>query len=396
MWRLTKNELLIGGTISVLLSLFANFAWLIRRYDVMTNTKASGITWEIEKYDFWFSIFWFFFFSFVLFIFYRWMYKWGSKIFRRDEAKTIGLATGFSLFIAFGLYHTYPILKETIIMEKKHDITTSGCLAEHSLFITEVSKTTLDSTSVSPDKIRTGISTVISDSLSYPLLVEHIFVLLTIMLSMFLLHLLDKKQEMKLEYDKIKIEKLQNSYNALMGQINPHFFFNSLNGLNSLIRMEEREKTLEYLEGLSDIFRYILQSNHKTLVPLDEELQFVKAYTFLLGVRYENKLFFSTRIAEDCQQKRLPVLCLLPLIENAVKHNIISTQHPLQIDIYTTTENLLVVSNPIRLKTEELDGNKIGLKNLRGRYQMLTGKDILVNDSNGYFEVSLPLSDIQE
>ena len=88
------------------------------------------------------------------------------------------------------------------------------------------------------------------------------------MLSIFLLHLLDKKQEMKLEYEKIKVEKLQNSYNALMGQINPHFFFNSLNGLDSLIRTGEQEKPLEYLEGLSNVFRYILQSDHKTLVTL--------------------------------------------------------------------------------------------------------------------------------
>ena len=117
------------------------------------------------------------------------------------------------------------------------------------------------------------------------------------MLSIFLLHLLDKKQEMKLEYEKIKVEKLQNSYNALMGQINPHFFFNSLNGLDSLIRTGEQEKPLEYLEGLSNVFRYILQSDHKTLVTLNEELNFVNAYTYLLSVRYENKLFFSIQVA---------------------------------------------------------------------------------------------------
>ena len=109
---------------------------------------------------------------------------------------------------------------------------------------------------------------------------------------------------MKLEYEKIKVKQLQSSYNALMGQINPHFFFNSLNGLNSLIRAGEQEKTLEYLEGLSNVFRYILQSNHKTLVSLDEELQFVKAYTYLLGVRYEHKLFFSIQVEETYLRKK--------------------------------------------------------------------------------------------
>lgn len=396
-WHLTKNELLIGLTISVILTLFANFALLMRRYDLIMDSKASGITWEIEKYDFWFSIVWFWLFSFILFILYRWMYKWGNIIFRRKEVKTIGFAIGIIIFVAFGLYQAYPTLKKIIIMEKKHDAITSYNFTEHAVFITEVSKKTLDvapDSITSPNKAQMGVSAVFSSTNSYPLLVEHIFVLLTIMLSMLLLHLLDKKQEMILEYEKIKVEKLQNSYNALMGQINPHFFFNSLNGLNSLIRMNEQDKTLEYLEGLSNVFRYILQSNHKTLVTLDEELQFAKAYTYLLSVRYENKLFFSIRIAEGCRQKRLPILSLLPLIENAVKHNIISMQHPLQVEVYTTSEDLLAVSNPIRLKKEECICNKIGLKNLQGRYQMLTGKSIRINNSNGYFVVSLPLSDI--
>ena len=398
-WHLTKNELLIGLTISVILTLFANFALLMRRYDLIMDSKASGITWEIEKYDFWFSIVWFWFFSFVLFILYRWMYKWGSKIFRHKEVKTIGFAIGIIVFVAFGLYQAYPALKKIIIMEKKHDAITSYNFTEHAVFITEVSKKTLDvapDSITSPNKAQMGVSAVFSSTNSYPLLVEHIFVLLTIMLSMLLLHLLDKKQEMTLEYEKIKVEKLQNSYNALMGQINPHFFFNSLNGLNSLIRMNEQDKTLEYLEGLSNVFRYILQSNHKTLVTLDEELQFAKAYTYLLSVRYENKLFFSIQIAEGCRQKRLPILSLLPLIENAVKHNIISMQHPLQVEVYTTSEDLLAVSNPIRPKKEECICNKIGLKNLQGRYQMLTGKSIRINNTNGYFVVSLPLSDILE
>nr|WP_254882949.1 sensor histidine kinase [Bacteroides cellulosilyticus] len=398
-WHLTKNELLIGLTISVILTLFANFALLMRRYDLIMDSKASGITWEIEKYDFWFSIVWFWLFSFILFILYRWMYKWGNIIFRRKEVKTIGFAIGIIVFVAFGLYQAYPALKKIIIMEKKHDAITSYNFTEHAVFITEVSKKTLDmapDSISSPNKAQMGVSAVFSSTNSYPLLVEHIFVLLTIMLSMLLLHLLDKKQEMTLEYEKIKVEKLQNSYNALMGQINPHFFFNSLNGLNSLIRMNEQDKTLEYLEGLSNVFRYILQSNHKTLVTLDEELQFAKAYTYLLSVRYENKLFFSIRIAEGCRQKRLPILSLLPLIENAVKHNIISMQHPLQVEVYTTSEDLLAVSNPIRPKKEECICNKIGLKNLQGRYQMLTGKSIRINNSNGYFVVSLPLSDILE
>ena len=106
--------------------------------------------------------------------------------------------------------------------------------------------------------------------------------------------------------------------------------------------------------------------------------------------------FFSIRIADICLQKCLPILSLLPLIENVVKHNVISMQHPLQIEIYTTSEALLVVSNFIQPKIEEYVCNGIGLKNLQGRYLMLVGKNIQIDNSNGYFVVSLPLLDTPE
>ncbi|MDD3509074.1 MAG: histidine kinase [Parabacteroides sp.] len=108
-------------------------------------------------------------------------------------------------------------------------------------------------------------------------------------LSVVLIRSLRSKQEVQLAYEQLKSEKLQTSYNALMGQINPHFFFNSLNGLSSLVRQQKQEQTLTYLDELSGIFRYVLQSNTKELVTLAEELQFVKAYTYLLQVRYEGK-----------------------------------------------------------------------------------------------------------
>ena len=317
-------------------------------------------------------------------------------MFQHKEVKTIGLAMGSIFIVALGLYRAYPVIN-TAIMGKVCNVSVLHDCAERSIMITEVSGKTLDTVSGSvlePDKVRVGVNTVFSTAYSNPLLIEHIFVLLTIMLSMLLLHLLDKKQEMKLEYEKIKVEKLQNSYNALMGQINPHFFFNSLNGLNSLIRMGEQEKTLEYLNGLSNVFRYILQSDHKTLVTLNEELNFVNAYTYLLSVRYENKLFFSIQVAEPCLPKKLPILSLLPLIENAVKHNIISMQHPLRIEIYTVSESLLVVSNPIQPKMEDYVCSGIGLKNLQGRYLMLTGENIYIEKSNGYFKVFLPLLNV--
>lgn len=395
MLRTTKNELLIGFTISVILSLFANFALIMQHYELVTNSPAGDVALKQGKIELWFPLLWLFFFSFVLFILCRWIYRLGIRRFHK-EVKTLGLATGICLLVACGLYKAFPFIRKSVMTQIHSD---SFCVTEQAVSLSRVwtsttpaieKKDTLANTS--PDRVHRGvIGAMTVTSNSYPLIIEHIFILLTVLLTMLLLHLFCKKQEMKLEYEKIKVKQLQSSYNALMGQINPHFFFNSLNGLNSLIRAGEQEKTLEYLEGLSNVFRYILQSNHKTLVSLDEELQFVKAYTYLLGVRYEHKLFFSIQVEETYLRKKLPILSLLPLIENAVKHNVISKRHPLQIQIYTKSDNWLVILNSIRPKMEETVGHGIGLKNLRERYRMLTGRNIQIANANGCFEVFLPL-----
>ena len=395
MLRTTKNELLIGFTISVILSLFANFALIMQHYELVTNSPAGDVALKQGKIELWFPLLWLFFFSFVLFILCRWIYRLGIRRFHK-EVKTLGLATGICLLVACGLYKAFPFIRKSVMTQIHSD---SFCVTEQAVSLSRVwtsttpaieKKDTLANTS--PDRVHRGvIGAMTVTSNSYPLIIEHIFILLTVLLTMLLLHLFDKKQEMKLEYEKIKVKQLQSSYNALMGQTNPHFFFNSLNGLNSLIRAGEQEKTLEYLEGLSNVFRYILQSNHKTLVSLDEELQFVKAYTYLLGVRYEHKLFFSIQVEETYLRKKLPILSLLPLIENAVKHNVISKRHPLQIQIYTKSDNWLVILNSIRPKMEETVGHGIGLKNLRERYRMLTGRNIQIANANGCFEVFLPL-----
>ncbi len=176
-----------------------------------------------------------------------------------------------------------------------------------------------------------------------------------------------------------------------MGQINPHFFFNSLNGLSSLVRQQKQEQTLTYLDELSGIFRYVLQSNTKELVTLAEELQFVKAYTYLLQVRYEGKFSSSIQVDPALLLYKLPILSILPLLENVVKHNVISKQYPLQIDIYTTSDAKVVVSNRIQPKREQPEPGGLGLKNLWGRYRMLTGKDIEISNRKEYFKVFLPL-----
>ena len=386
MLQLKRNDLLIGFTISVLLSIFVNFALLMRKYEFETGNPSMGI--QPPDRTMYYLLIWFFVFSFILFIVNSLMYKLGDKLFRRKEYKRVLLVCVTCISIAYGMFHLSPVLYTAIFVEWLGEDGPQPATQDIMIRIDRGRMATQTIRSAE----RRGIP-VPPKPFTVPnsFMTEHLFVFLTGMLSSVLIRLLSSKQQMKLEYEQLKTEKLQNSYNALMGQINPHFFFNSLNGLNALIQSGEKQQTLAYLDELSNVFRYILQSNKKELVTLAEELQFVKAYTYLLSVRYEGKLFFSIQADTPYLLWYLPILSVLPLIENAVKHNVISKQYPLQIDIYTTHEDKLIISNKIHPKSEDSKGSGIGLKNLWGRYRMLTGKDIQISNRKEYFKVTLPL-----
>ncbi|MDR1203101.1 MAG: histidine kinase [Tannerellaceae bacterium] len=379
-----KKDILIGFIVSILLSLFVNFTLLMRTYErLMRSHEQTFLVSHFEGFYLYFSLVWFFLFALILFILTVQLYKLGDRLFKKNEFNSTLLVIAASMLVAFALIQFYPLTLHTL----SEDI----LQIEKPNFPFERPNLSYERPDEAPDAPMHFFWPIDPRPFPRPLVTEHLFVLITVILTVILIRLIGSRQQIALEFEKLKTEKWQTSYNALMGQINPHFFFNSLNGLNSLIRSGEQEQTLTYLDELSSVFRYILQSNKKELVTLAEELQFVKAYTHLLSVRYEGKLFFSIQANSSHMLWYLPILSVLPLIENAVKHNVISKQYPLQVDIYTTEENLLVVSNAIQLKTEENNGSSIGLKNLWGRYRMLTGKDIVISNRKGYFNVSLPL-----
>lgn len=382
-----KNNLLIGFIVSVLLSLFVNFTMLMHTYKMQSLGVPFPGNYSSGDEFLYYSLFWFFAYAFLLFILDSQMYKLGDRLFCNKEYKTILLSAGVTIVCGIAFFFMYPVIHRFVMIDL---LEVDQMFRSDSFVIMEDAARKKATPPASPDP---HMSMVLSRATDFPkpFLTEHLFILLTVLLSVLLIRLLNGKQQMMLEYEQLKTEKLQTSYNALMGQINPHFFFNSLNGLNSLIRSGEKEQTLTYLDELSNVFRYILQSNKKEMVTLAEELQFVKAYTYLLGVRYEGKLFFSIQAASALLLWHLPILSILPLIENAVKHNVISKQYPLQIDVYTTKESQLVVSNRVQPKVEESTGSGIGLKNLWGRYRMLTGKDIHISNRKDYFKVTLPL-----
>ena len=199
-----------------------------------------------------------------------------------------------------------------------------------------------------------------------------------------------KQQAVVMENERLKNENLTTRYNMLVGQINPHFFFNSLNSLAMLVREKHDEKALTYIDQLSYTFRYIIQNGQSTLMTLDEELKFVEAYSYLFKIRYADKLFFDIDIEEKYRTWTLPALSLQPLIGNAVKHNTITRSKPFHISI-RTENGWLVVSNPKVPKLEPEPSTGIGLENLRNRWHLITGRDIEIIDTDKEFVVRMPL-----
>lgn len=197
-----------------------------------------------------------------------------------------------------------------------------------------------------------------------------------------------KKQK---EIEQLKVENLESRYVALTNQINPHFFFNSLNGLASLIRKKNENNALEYINRLSDVFRYVLQSDKKNIVTLGEELGCVEALFYMMEVRFANKLVFHIQVNEESKSLKIPVLSLLPLIDNVVVHNVIDSEHKMEVIISLNEEMELSVSNPIYPKLDTPNTNGTGLKNLENRFMLLMDRKIRIIDNGRIFTVCLPL-----
>ena len=224
----------------------------------------------------------------------------------------------------------------------------------------------------------------------YMLLLKCSFAVAVSMLYGWVYVLNSKQQAVVMENERLKNENLTTRYNMLVGQINPHFFFNSLNSLAMLVREKHDEKALTYIDQLSYTFRYIIQNGQSTLMTLDEELKFVEAYSYLFKIRYADKLFFDIDIEEKYRTWTLPALSLQPLIGNAVKHNTTTRSKPFHISI-RTENGWLVVSNPKVPKLEPEPSTGIGLENLRNRWHLITGRDIEIIDTDKEFVVRMPL-----
>ena len=191
-----------------------------------------------------------------------------------------------------------------------------------------------------------------------------------------------------LNQEKLKAENLTYKYESLKNQLNPHFLFNSFNVLSDLIH-EDQDLAEKFVQKLSDLYRYVLESRNKELVSVKEEMEFIKSYSFLLTTRFEKKLDLIIEINPE-ENKFIVPMSIQLLIENAVKHNEVTKENPLKIEV-TQNENFIIVSNKkSKIKTQAIS-NKIGLENLKQQYNYFTDKEVDITNSEEYFIVKIPI-----
>ncbi|MDP5092587.1 MAG: 2TM domain-containing protein [Polaribacter sp.] len=178
-------------------------------------------------------------------------------------------------------------------------------------------------------------------------------------------------------------------FESLKNQIDPHFLFNSLNVLTSLIS-ENPSQAEKFTTKLSKVYRYVLEQRNKDLIPLTEELTFAKTYMELLGMRFEDAVQFNIPETVSNQELKIVPLSLQLLLENAVKHNVVSSSKPLIISIYEK-DDYLVIENNVNPKEAIGKSTKVGLQNIADRYGLITHKSVQIENNNKTFKVRIPL-----
>ncbi len=217
------------------------------------------------------------------------------------------------------------------------------------------------------------------------------FLVLTIYVSAGFYHQLQKTM---VEKERLLKENVQSQLESLKNQVNPHFLFNSLNTLSYLIP-EDPAKAENFVQKLSKAYRYILEIRERELTTLAEELGFLDAYNCLLNERFGNNLQIKINVPTEVKHLQILPLSLQMLFENAIKHNVVSTQDPLHIEVFVEKGDRLVVRNNLQLKKQELPSTRIGLENIKIRYQLIVKKEVEVIVTQQHFIVVLPLVQLE-
>lgn len=191
------------------------------------------------------------------------------------------------------------------------------------------------------------------------------------------------------ESERMKKEMISARYESLKNQVNPHFLFNSLNALSNLV-YEDQEQADKFIRKLSEVYRYVLEFREKDLVDLSTELEFIRSYLFLQKIRFGDGLQVEMNVDKQPNVK-VPPMSVQMLIENAIKHNVISEVQPLKINIFVEGDYLRVVNNLEKKMVLREDSSRVGLSNIKARFSFLTKEPVVIDSENGLFTVGLPL-----
>ena len=192
-----------------------------------------------------------------------------------------------------------------------------------------------------------------------------------------------------IETEKYKTESANAQLQNLKNQLNPHFLFNNLSVLTSLV-YKNQDKAADFINELAKVYRYVLHTKNAELVPLQEELDFINHYIYLQKIRFEDSISFEIKIDESKKSAYLLPMCLQMLVENTIQHNETSQANPLQVLIYTKNDSL-VIENPIKPRSNVADSTNTGLKNIEQRYSFFTDEKVIIYNNGEIFKVILPL-----
>ncbi len=219
---------------------------------------------------------------------------------------------------------------------------------------------------------------------------KYIYLTPSAILIAYILDLIINKRMIEIKNAKLSEENISFQLKTLKDQVKPHFFFNTLNTLSSIIRTQDKEEGLKFVDDFAQTYRYILEHNKLDMIKLKDEIEFTGSIIRLLKKRFGKNIHIDIGISDIHNLTLVPPMTFQLLLDNAVKHNEISDSRPLSIKIYDDNENI-IVSNQRNQKKDDTSGTGIGLSNLMMRYDILSGKKIQIQSTEAEFIVKLPL-----
>lgn len=203
-----------------------------------------------------------------------------------------------------------------------------------------------------------------------------------------------KLKRTQLEAEQLKKISIEARFEALRNQINPHFLFNSFNVLSTLV-YKDQDTAARFIEQLSNVYRYLLYNQERKVVPLKDELAFIESYIYLLKIRFGENLSVKNEIKRDGEQFYVAPAVLQMLIENAIKHNVVSRKNPLEIEL-RSENGTIEVTNNLQEKEIKEESTQTGLKNIQDRYLFLTERQVKIEKSPSRFTVKIPLLELSK